>query len=204
MYKINSKGLLYSTENYIQYLVLTYNGKESKKEYAYEQHNKIYHYPPTKPPSRALISPYLWSHHLWNIPVSPFSLLFSLSRCPMFTQSKAAHSVLLLVSFFFPGLCKVEKSDTRTWELGEVKSLCSLFPSKTIHNSWSQGKVLLDLPASTALNLRAKLIGSLCTFPQDSKVRVSLFLRSSETFLSSLTQDHLESTQSYPDFYETE
>ena len=132
------------------------------------------------------------------------SCSLSLSRCPVFTQSKAAHSVLLLVSFFFPGLCKVEKSDTRTWELGEVKSLCSLFPSKTIHNSWSQGKVLLDLPASTALNLRAKLIGSLCTFPQDSKVRVSLFLRSSETFLSSLTQDHLESTQSYPDFYETE
>ena len=64
MYKINSKDLLYSTENYIQYLVLTYNGKESEKEYAYEEHNKIYRYPPTKSPSRALISAYLCSHRL--------------------------------------------------------------------------------------------------------------------------------------------
>ena len=31
-YKIN-KDLLYSTGNYIQYLVITYNGKESEKEY---------------------------------------------------------------------------------------------------------------------------------------------------------------------------
>ena len=33
MYKINNKDLLYSTGNYIQYLVITYNGKESEKEY---------------------------------------------------------------------------------------------------------------------------------------------------------------------------
>ena len=29
---INNKGLLYSTGNYIQYLAITYNGKESEKE----------------------------------------------------------------------------------------------------------------------------------------------------------------------------
>ena len=98
----------------------------------------------------------------------------------------------------------VEKSDTGTWELGEVKSLHSLFPSETTHSSQNQGEVLLDLPASTALDLQAKLIGSLYTFSQDSKVSVSLFLKSSETFLSSLAQDHLKSTQSYPDFYEIE
>ena len=28
-----NKDLLYSTENYIQYLVIIYNGKESEKEY---------------------------------------------------------------------------------------------------------------------------------------------------------------------------
>ena len=28
IYKINNKDLLYSTGNYIQYLVITYNGKE--------------------------------------------------------------------------------------------------------------------------------------------------------------------------------
>ena len=28
-----NKGLLYSTGNYIQYSVITYNGKESEKEY---------------------------------------------------------------------------------------------------------------------------------------------------------------------------
>ena len=33
--KINNKDLLYSTGNYIQYLVINYNGKESKKEYIY-------------------------------------------------------------------------------------------------------------------------------------------------------------------------
>ena len=33
IYKINNKGLLYSTGNYIQYLVIIYNGKESEKEY---------------------------------------------------------------------------------------------------------------------------------------------------------------------------
>ena len=30
--KIDNKVLLFSTENYIQYLVITHNGKESKKE----------------------------------------------------------------------------------------------------------------------------------------------------------------------------
>ena len=33
LYKINNKGLLHSTENYIQYLVITYSGKESEKIY---------------------------------------------------------------------------------------------------------------------------------------------------------------------------
>ena len=33
IHKINNKDLLYSTENYIQYLVITYSGKESKDEY---------------------------------------------------------------------------------------------------------------------------------------------------------------------------
>ena len=40
MYKINSKDLLYSIENYIQYLVITYNGKE------YDIHVCIYIYTP--------------------------------------------------------------------------------------------------------------------------------------------------------------
>ena len=36
IYKIdNQQGPLYSPGNYIQYLVITYNGKESKKEYIY-------------------------------------------------------------------------------------------------------------------------------------------------------------------------
>ena len=36
IYKIdNNKDLLYSTGNYIQYLVITYNGKESEKECIY-------------------------------------------------------------------------------------------------------------------------------------------------------------------------
>ena len=33
--KISNKNLLYSTGNYIQYLVINYNGKESEKEYIY-------------------------------------------------------------------------------------------------------------------------------------------------------------------------
>ena len=32
-YKINNKDLLYSKGNYIQYLVITYNGKESEAVY---------------------------------------------------------------------------------------------------------------------------------------------------------------------------
>ena len=35
MKQINDKVLLYSTEQYIQYLVINYNGKESVKEYIY-------------------------------------------------------------------------------------------------------------------------------------------------------------------------
>ena len=31
----SGKDLLYSTGNYIQYLIITYNGKESEKEYIY-------------------------------------------------------------------------------------------------------------------------------------------------------------------------
>ena len=31
--QINNKDLLYSTGNYIQYLVITYKGKESEKKY---------------------------------------------------------------------------------------------------------------------------------------------------------------------------
>ena len=34
-YKINNKDLLYRIENYIQYLVITYNEKESEEEYIY-------------------------------------------------------------------------------------------------------------------------------------------------------------------------
>ena len=33
IYKINNKDLLYSTGNYIQYLAINRNGKESEKEY---------------------------------------------------------------------------------------------------------------------------------------------------------------------------
>ena len=33
--QINNKDLLYSTGNYIQYLVINYNGKESEKEWIY-------------------------------------------------------------------------------------------------------------------------------------------------------------------------
>ena len=33
IYKIKNKDLLYRTGNYIQYPVITYNGKESEKEY---------------------------------------------------------------------------------------------------------------------------------------------------------------------------
>ena len=32
---INNKDLLHSTENYIQYLIITCNGKESEKEHIY-------------------------------------------------------------------------------------------------------------------------------------------------------------------------
>ena len=42
IYIINDKNLLYSTENYIHYLVITYMVKESEKEYIY-----IYMYIPT-------------------------------------------------------------------------------------------------------------------------------------------------------------
>ena len=33
---MSKKNLLYSTGNYIQYLVVTCNGKESEKEYTYK------------------------------------------------------------------------------------------------------------------------------------------------------------------------
>ena len=33
--QINNKGLLYSTGDYIQYLVITYNGKDSEKKKIY-------------------------------------------------------------------------------------------------------------------------------------------------------------------------
>ena len=33
--KINNKDLLYSTRNYSQYFIITYNGKASEKEYIY-------------------------------------------------------------------------------------------------------------------------------------------------------------------------
>ena len=32
IFKINNKDLLYSTGNYIQFLVIAYNGKESEKD----------------------------------------------------------------------------------------------------------------------------------------------------------------------------
>ena len=33
--QVNNKDVLYNTGNYIQYLIITYNGKESEKEYIY-------------------------------------------------------------------------------------------------------------------------------------------------------------------------
>ena len=36
MKSTNNKDLLYSTGNCIQYLVIAYNGKESKKDYLFE------------------------------------------------------------------------------------------------------------------------------------------------------------------------
>ena len=33
--QINNKDLLYSTGNYVHYLVINYNGKESEKEYTH-------------------------------------------------------------------------------------------------------------------------------------------------------------------------
>ena len=33
--QVNNKDLLYSTGNYSQYFIITYMGKESKKEYMY-------------------------------------------------------------------------------------------------------------------------------------------------------------------------
>ena len=33
VHKINNKDLLYSTENYVQFPVITHDGKESKKEF---------------------------------------------------------------------------------------------------------------------------------------------------------------------------
>ena len=38
---MTNKDLLYSTGNYIQYLIIIYNGKESEKEYIYI-HTYIY------------------------------------------------------------------------------------------------------------------------------------------------------------------
>ena len=160
----------------------------------------------TIPPQKTLPGP--WLVPTCGVTVYEMLVFLLYLSCSLSLNAPCWHKaglliVPLLVSFFFPRFCKVEKSDTRTWEL-EVKHLHSLFPSETIHSSWSQEEVLLDLPAYTALNLRAKLTGSLCTFPQDSKVRVSLLLKSSKTFLSSLAQDHLKSTQSHPDFHKTE
>ena len=41
----NNKALLHSTGNYIQYLVITYKGKESEKEYAYTHtHTQLNHF----------------------------------------------------------------------------------------------------------------------------------------------------------------
>ena len=43
IYKIDKqKDLLYNTGNYTQYLLTTYNGKESEKEYIYNMHIHIY------------------------------------------------------------------------------------------------------------------------------------------------------------------
>ena len=49
MYTIDNKDLLYSTRNYTQYFVITYNGKESEKNmynwitvlYIWNQHNAV-------------------------------------------------------------------------------------------------------------------------------------------------------------------
>ena len=41
MKEINKKDLLYSTGNYSQYLIITYNGKDSEKEYRYMREMKF-------------------------------------------------------------------------------------------------------------------------------------------------------------------
>ena len=41
MKEINNKDLLYITGNYSQYLIITYNGKESEKEYIYMREMKL-------------------------------------------------------------------------------------------------------------------------------------------------------------------
>ena len=41
MYKIGKKQGLYSTGNYTQYLVTTYNGKEYEKEYIYVNYRGV-------------------------------------------------------------------------------------------------------------------------------------------------------------------
>ena len=40
----NNRDPMYSTENYTQYLVMTYNGNESNKEYTYITYVYIYMY----------------------------------------------------------------------------------------------------------------------------------------------------------------
>ena len=40
--KIDNKGLLYSTGNYIQYLVITYNGRESERLCIYLNHFAVH------------------------------------------------------------------------------------------------------------------------------------------------------------------
>ena len=45
MYKIDNTDLLYSTGNYVQYLAITFNGKESEKVYTHT-HTHIYIYIP--------------------------------------------------------------------------------------------------------------------------------------------------------------
>ena len=40
--QVNNKDLLYSSVNSIQYLVITYNEKESEKEYVYSEYIEMY------------------------------------------------------------------------------------------------------------------------------------------------------------------
>lgn len=93
---------------------------------------------------------------------------------------------LLACSILFSRV--LEGREIRHQDLGTRRSeinmrLHSLFPSEAIRGSRNR-EVLLDLPAFTALILGARLIRSLCTFPQDLRGWVPLVLESNKIFLA--------------------